>query len=218
VTCGEVFAIMASVWVGVAVVVGLVWYLFKQQFRKGRMPLPAARLWGRVHFAVWRVCLEVSYTFGHRVTPWRDVVDERVWLGKTVLSRHVPSLAQLGITRVLNLQDEYAGPVEAYRQHGIVQKWVPVVDHMEPSPEQLHEAVAFLETALREGRRVYVHCQGGHGRSAAVVFAHLALQDAHMPLRQVNEELQGKWRVRPSLHSQPHLSGYIGARKAKSAL
>ncbi len=133
---------MPSLW-AVAVVLVAVWFALKQLFRKGRLPLPVARLWGRVHFFVWRVCLELSYYFGHRVRPWRDVVENRVWLGKTILSRHVPALAELGITRVLNLQDEYGGPVEAYRRHGIEQLWVPVVDHMEPSPEQLHEAVAF---------------------------------------------------------------------------
>jgi atypical dual specificity phosphatase len=88
-----------------------------------------------------------------------------VWLGKCVLARHVPVLRQLGITRVLNLQDEYRGPEEAYGKNGIEQLWLPVVDHMEPSEEQLHQGVEFVQQALDEGRKVYVHCQGGHGRS-----------------------------------------------------
>jgi hypothetical protein len=61
------------------------------------------------------------------------------------------------------------------------------------------------------------NCQGGHGRSAAVVFAHLALQEEHAnkPLKQVNEELSGKWRVRHGLHSQPHINSFIGTKKKK---
>ncbi len=146
-----------SVW-PVAVGLFVLWLVAKQLFRKRLLPVWMARIWGRVHFFVWRLTLEVSYSLGHRVEPWKDVVEDRVWLGKTVLARHVPFLRRLGITRVLNMQDEYEGPVDAYKQHGIEQLWVPVVDHHEPSVEQLHLAVDFVEEALRENRKVYVHC------------------------------------------------------------
>ena len=73
------------------------------------LPLSFARVWGRLHFAVWKQFLEVSFFFGHRTAPWADVIHDRVWLGKSVLSRHVPKLKMLGITRVLNMQDEYEG-------------------------------------------------------------------------------------------------------------
>lgn len=199
-------------WLVAGLLLGL-WFICKQLFRKALLPLSLARVWGRFHFALWRLFLEVSYAFGHRVRPWKDVVAGRVWLGKSVLSRHVPDLVRLGITRVLNMQDEYGGPVAAYAKHGIEQLWVPIVDHFEPSPAQLHVAVEFLRQALHEGRRVYVHCQGGHGRSAAVVFAHLAIEEEHRPLREVNEDLSSKWRVRHGLHSQPHVRSYLSSKR-----
>jgi hypothetical protein len=141
-------------WLILVLVLAVVWYGLKQLFRKGFLPVKVARIWGRVHFFCWRMFLEMSYSFGHRTAPWTDVIEGRVWLGKSVLSRHVPKLKQLGISRVLNMQDEYEGPVDAYRKHGIEQLWISVVDHVEPSVDQLHEAVDFLQQALNENRRV----------------------------------------------------------------
>lgn len=209
-----VSSFFSSMW-KVFVVCAVVWFVLKQLFRKALLPVPLARVWGRIHFFFWRLCLEVSYNFGHRQKPWKDVIENRVWLGKTVLARHVPELRRLGITRVLNLQDENPGPVEAFRAAGIEQLHVPVVDHFEPSVEQLHVAVDFLEKALHEDRRVYVHCQGGHGRSAAVVFAHLALQEEQKErsLEQINRELNSKWRVRGGLHSQPAVKEFVHTKK-----
>lgn len=86
-----------------------VWLTMKQLFRKRMLPFPIARAWGRFHFKIWKLFLEVSYYFGHRTEPWSDVIENRVWLGKSVLSRHVPKLKKMGITRVLNMQDEYEG-------------------------------------------------------------------------------------------------------------
>ncbi len=82
--------------------------------------------------------------------------------------------------------------------------------------EQLHEAVSFLQSSLAENRKVYVHCQGGHGRSAAVCFAHLCLDDANdkKSSKELNEELSKKWRVRKGLYSQPQLNAFLNKRKS----
>ncbi len=61
------------------------------------------------------------------------MIDNKVWLGKSVLSRHVAKLKKLGISRVLNMQDEYCGPIDEYKKHGIQQLHIPVIDHFEPT-------------------------------------------------------------------------------------
>jgi hypothetical protein len=65
---------------------------------------------------------------------------------------------------------EWQGPIEAYKKNGIEQLYIPVVDHYEPSIEQLHRAVEFLQRSLKENRKVYVHCQGFFWVSFFLVF------------------------------------------------
>ena len=64
--------------------------------------------------------------------------------------------------------DEWIGPVKAYRKYGIQQLYLPTVDHVEPSVEDMHRAVEFIRRIRNEGdqRGVLIHCKGGHGRSA----------------------------------------------------
>lgn len=51
--------------------------------------------------------------------------------------------------------------------------WLPVVDHTAPSPEQLETGVTMLETLVKLGKKVYVHCKNGHGRAPTLVAAYL---------------------------------------------
>jgi len=74
----------------------------------------------------------------------------------------------LQIGGVINLMDEWEGPVAAYEKYGIQQLRLPTIDHMEPSVKDMERAVAFIreirEHADHSG--VLIHCKGGHGRSA----------------------------------------------------
>lgn len=197
------------------IAVVILYAALKYLFRKGLLPLPIAQVWGRVHFSVWRFVLEALYPY-YRAKPWKEV-RPNVFLGKCLLSRHVPVIKKLGITRVLNLQDEYEGPVEAYKKHGIEQLYIPVVDHLEPSSEQIHQGVEFIERALADNTSVYVHCQGGHGRSAAIVFGLLAHEaHPHKTPEAVNKDLRGQWKVRPGLHKQPSVVKFLKEKKERN--
>ena len=46
-------------------------------------------------------------------------------------------------------------------------------DYSAPSQSALSEAAAFIDTHVREGRGVYVHCNGGKGRSTCCLIAYL---------------------------------------------
>lgn len=205
-------------WVVVALLAAL-YGVCRHLFKKARLPLPFARVWGRVHFAVWLQVLRLLTRYwGYRKRPWAEI-SPGVWLGKCPLEQHVPLLLQLGVRRVLNLQDEYAGPVEAYRAAGIEQLRIPVVDHYEPTPEQIEMGVSFIERSLEEGKGVYCHCQGGHGRSAAIVFALMVHQSGehHEPTsrERINKHLSGRWRVREKLHSQVSIMHFLKKRAAE---
>ena len=50
---------------------------------------------------------------------------------------------------------------------------VPLMDFAHPEYRDVLPAVEFLDTCVKEGRTVYVHCRAGKGRSATVVMCWL---------------------------------------------
>lgn len=51
--------------------------------------------------------------------------------------------------------------------------WIPVPNRLAPTPEQLDFGAAALEKLVAMGKKVYVHCQNGHGRAPTLVAAYL---------------------------------------------
>lgn len=45
----------------------------------------------------------------------------------------------------------------------------PIVDMSVPSTHQLHETIQFIIELLKDNKKVYVHCWGGHGRTGVIV-------------------------------------------------
>jgi hypothetical protein len=77
------------------------------------------------------------------------------------------------ISAVINLrsehQDSFVPPMPtAYL-------WLPVDDHSDPTPEQLWLGAQFIDTAVRNGQTVLVHCKMGIGRSPTLAAAYLVL-------------------------------------------
>lgn len=54
--------------------------------------------------------------------------------------------------------------------------WLPVKDHIAPGEEQLDFGVAALEKLVAMKKKIYVHCQNGHGRAPTLVAAYLIRQ------------------------------------------
>lgn len=51
--------------------------------------------------------------------------------------------------------------------------WIPVKDHAAPTQEQLDFGVSVLEKLVAMKKKIYVHCQNGHGRAPTIVAAYL---------------------------------------------
>lgn len=83
---------------------------------------------------------------------------------------HCEHFKKLGITGEINLEmerEENPSPcVAAYL-------WLPVKDETAPTPEQMELGTGVIDTLVRTGGKVYVHCQKGHGRSPTMVAAYL---------------------------------------------
>lgn len=50
--------------------------------------------------------------------------------------------------------------------------WIPVDNHTSPTQDQLEFGVSVLSKIVEQKRKVYVHCQNGHGRAPTVVAAY----------------------------------------------
>lgn len=54
--------------------------------------------------------------------------------------------------------------------------WIPVKNHTAPTQDQLDIGVAMVEKMVSAGKKVYVHCENGHGRAPTLVAAYLIRQ------------------------------------------
>lgn len=82
---------------------------------------------------------------------------------------------------------------------------LPTVDHFESSDEDLQTAIDFIAEHKALGKKVYVHCRAGHGRSAAVVYAWLLTQNPDADLKKLNEEFCKVRNVRKTLWKQRNI-------------
>ena len=138
-----------------------------------------------------------------RLRHWWDPVDDHVILGALPFSRDVARLQALGVAAVVNTCEEYAGPQTAYQKSGIEQLRVPTTDFTPPSLEHINQAVQFMDEQIAQGKKVYVHCKAGRGRSATVVLCWL-VANRQMTAEQAHAHLVAK---------RPHVNRGLAQRQ-----
>jgi ADP-ribosyl-[dinitrogen reductase] hydrolase len=98
--------------------------------------------------------------------------------------RKLRALLDLGVTCFVNLMEESetapdGKPIRQYaavmnrlsldRGLNVVQLCHPIKDVSVPSREKMTEILNDIDAAIAQGRRVYVHCLGGRGRTGTVI-------------------------------------------------
>lgn len=73
--------------------------------------------------------------------------------------------------------------------------WIPVKNHTAPTKDQLEFGVSVLEKIIAMHKKVYVHCQNGHGRAPTLVAALLIKQG-----KTIDEAIELIKSKRPSIH------------------
>lgn len=51
--------------------------------------------------------------------------------------------------------------------------WIPIENHAAPTSEQFGFGVATIEKLVGMKKKIYIHCQNGHGRAPTMVAAYL---------------------------------------------
>eukprot|EP00392_Amoebophrya_sp_AT5.2_P015966 g16194.t1 len=140
----------------------------------------------------WQV-VDETVVLGSSPMLWDAVFPPFVSPGSVQFLRKLQKEAN--ITAIVNLQDEYHSSAINIQDavvslQKLVQLHLPTVDHHEPRLKNIHTAVKLLDEYDRRNKqrrvtstvenkenemqteRVYVHCKGGKGRSAAVVICY----------------------------------------------
>ena len=138
-----------------------------------------------------------------KIRNWWDEIDSTIVLGALPFRRDVPPLADLGITAVVNTCLEYAGPLNAYQEHGIEQFHMPTQDYTHPRLEDLQRAVDFIEQCRAKGGRVYVHCKAGRARSATVAVCWLIRSQGLDRYQAQAQILQKRPHANPRIADRP---------------
>jgi atypical dual specificity phosphatase len=107
------------------------------------------------------------------------------------------------VTGVINMCEEYAGPIARYDQLGIEQLWLPTVDFNHPSEDSIIAGAEFIERHAKAGGTVYVHCKAGRARSATVVLWWFVRFCGMTPEAAQQHLLKARPHVNPRIHLRP---------------
>lgn len=143
---------------------------------------------------------------------WWDRIDTYVLLGAFPFSRDVAKMASEGVKGVVNTCEEYAGPVDQYREFEIEQMRMPTVDFTHPSYDDVCRAVAFIDSYVDQEKSVYIHCKAGRARSATVAICWL------MKAKGISAAEAQLWLDEKRPHVNHHLPSRPVVRKFEEAL
>ena len=101
---------------------------------------------------------------------WYDKITDEVWLGGApTYVRDYEFLLEHGIGAVIDIRNERTDDLALYERHDIRHLKLRVPDIHVPDDEIISAGVDFIQKQVEDGRRVYVHCAKGRGRSATLV-------------------------------------------------
>lgn len=102
-------------------------------------------------------------------------ITENIYLGSDLCSPqvcklHEPEFKKLGVSVEISLTAELK---DTPTNNVVIYAWIPVKDESSPSEDQLDLGSEIINMAVNQGRKVYLHCRLGHGRSPTMLAAYL---------------------------------------------
>lgn len=183
--------------------------------QKHLLPRPLSRVVSRTLF--WP---SMPITVARRIGHWTTEIDDTVIMGGAPFGfAKIPDqLHDRGVRGVVNLCEEYPGPESSYRRLGMRHLRLPTTDHFEPTVKDMERAVEFIRFHEQMGKKVYVHCRAGHGRSAAVVLAWMVSNSPDtVDLKTLNQTLLKLRDVRKTLWKQRNIIRFHARLRKKGA-
>lgn len=101
-------------------------------------------------------------------------VTSQLAVGSAPLSHdRLDRLKQDGIVAILNLCGEYCDLHTIEQAHGFEVYYLPIADEEAPDLEAMEHGLAWLDEALYLGKKVFIHCRHGIGRTGTVLNLYL---------------------------------------------
>lgn len=124
-------------------------------------------------FKRWLLYRRRAYVERSTVHRWFDEVDPSLVVGGAVFPGDVERLRAAGVGAILSLCAEYLDPDAECARAGLVTTRVPIHDDLWLRTRDFDASLAWIDARVAEGKKVYVHCAAGRGRSVSVAIAWL---------------------------------------------
>jgi protein-tyrosine phosphatase/Fe-S-cluster containining protein len=140
-------------------------------------------------------------------------ITEKLATGPAPMSYdHLDHLKAVGIGAILNLCAEYCDLHDIESGQGFEVYYLPIEDEETPQLQALDSAMDWLDESIYLGKKVYIHCRYGIGRTGTIVSAYLLRRGLGSKL--VKQKLK-KMRSRPANFYQWWLVRKIGKREGR---
>lgn len=121
---------------------------------------------------------------------------------------------ELGITHVVDVRGECCDDERVLRQHGVTLLSLPTQDRCAVSQEMLDHGVTWVREHLDVGRKVFIHCEYGIGRSALLALCVMASHGME-PLHALATLKTARWKVSPSPEQLQGFLDWVGRHGAE---
>lgn len=112
--------------------------------------------------------------YKHRHTPWSKITDY-IYVGTNECCQRkqfIKELLKEGIEADISLEEIRIDAPFGVKYY----LWLPVKDHTAPTLLQFQIGVATINQLVKAKKRIYIHCEKGHGRAPTLVTAYLMTQ------------------------------------------
>jgi|YelNatPaOPRAMG01_1025707.scaffolds.fasta_scaffold95102_2 atypical dual specificity phosphatase len=106
--------------------------------------------------------------------------------GRPVTRGQVEWLSKNGVNAIVSLTEER---IPAKFLEGLMIDYIhyPLIDHGEPTVEQLVELVELIDGLLNSGKSVLIHCAAGLGRTGTVLASYLVVKKGYSAAEAIEE-------------------------------
>ncbi|GAB1420625.1 hypothetical protein MASR2M15_07340 [Anaerolineales bacterium] len=174
-----------------------------------KAPSPLARMFSLVKTGPKALFLRF-YEQGTRIRKgypvWKlSKITDQLYVGGQHRKHGWKAMEEEGITAIVNMREAWHDDVKD-NIGGAEHLHLVTRDNTPPTLEDLQKGVAFMDKAIENGGKVFVHCGLGVGRAPTMLAAYLIYKG-----EEVDEALEKIRKVRPFIHLTPRQKAQLNA-------